>query len=370
MNSVGCDIEANLALYEIDRYGTTRIRDRRALSSAANLKESTARRLVLETAFCSDRNITELESLNSFESVFGIESERERFVAKICNPLQNEIGMSRLVQASGEPVSPPLLEVHEPGIAIFPRCEPYLNELNVFEDWGLLQVQLREAADLLSKIHSMDSPIGLEPSRPKVEIGRFQKISLEEYEQLPGFEVHAYVEAAQRLQRQLLYVKKVNPSCFVHGDFKFDNVVYWKRRLVAIDWESAGLGHREADLGIYIGCIVSIWLKEKSRSYSGDVSQILSEGGTGLRQCVLALASFLNYYCECGSASINVRLLMVYIGNFLLDRGLITNMLGGRFNLETMMCFKLGQLIVSKPIAIFRACKGMIGEEVGSKDLI
>lgn len=325
-----------------------------------------ARDSILESDFCKINGITDLNALNTLGTVFGIEGKHERFVAKLCDHRHDEIVINNLLAKTCQRLSAPLMAAEDSGVAIFARCEEYILDLARSYNDQRLENDLYNAAALLSRIHFIALDEGIGNSRPKVQVGRFHEISFDDYLNLPGFEINTYVEAAQAMNRHLSYVNKVPTTCFIHGDFKVDNIMIWQGQLVAIDWESAGRGHREADLGIFIGCIVSIWLKEKAISYSGDIARILSMGDVGLKQCVLAISQFLARYCSNTVSKLNYRLLGIYAGYFLLDRGLVANILGGRFNLETTMCFKLGQLLISQPIKIVKICKGLVQDELGA----
>lgn len=177
---------------------------------------------------------------------------------------------------------------------------------------------------------------------------------------LPGLDIQAYVEALQRLQGPLRYLRQARPSCFIHGDFKIDNVVLRLGQPVAIDWETAGRGHREADLGVFIASIVTLWLQEKAKTFAGQFDRILSFGDVSTRQAVMLIVTFVDAYRNGTSKKLNMRLLGLYVGTFLMNRGYVSNMVKGRFDLESLLCFKLGQSVVQKPIKFIRLCIGLV----------
>ena len=356
------DLENAIQLYEAQSYGTDSVANK--LSSRLHIKAGSGDvlRTVEQSPFLRSKRIISLESLNAFNSVFRVKTERDIYIAKILS--DDEVDVNNFLRHVGAKVSADLLSIDRDHVAFFSTCSDYLTERDIRDNNIDLRAKFAAVAQLLADIHSIKPTGSVQPSRPKVPIGRFSDISIEDYFQLPGFEIQKHVEAAQVLSVSLNYVNRVPKTCFIHGDFKFDNVMSNESRPLAIDWEAGGLGHKEADLGILIGSLISLWLREKAQAYDGDISNILSAGRISSNACMRHIACILDSYSAASNSRVNIRLIALYIGNFLLDRGLVTNALGGRFNLETTLCFRLGQSIIATPMKFARAFKGLAQNEL------
>lgn len=356
------DIEPVLSRYEQQHYGTSRVQQYLS-AQRAKLGAPSGRQRIEASPFFESRDVAGIDVLNAFETVFRVESASGIHIAKICNSRHDEIRINQILSAAHAGFVAPMLAADDAGIAVFARCEPLFDEAALEGDYAELQRNMERAAELLAEIHAL-SPEGMPRSQLKVPINRFSRLTLAEYAQLPGFEIQRYLEAAQSLQVSLAYAESAQGTCFIHGDFKFDNIMCHAGRLVAIDWETAGQGRREADLGTFLGCLATLWLKDKSRSYDGSIRGILNRGDIGLVRCVMLMDRFLSTYATHLPGRIDIHLLVLYAGKFLMDRGLVANLLGGRFNLETSLCFGLGQALIRSPLRMAALCKGLIQHEL------
>jgi hypothetical protein len=358
---MGIDLETlehDVASYERSRHGTTTVEEFVESRPPVSSRRESAKEIG-EAAFFSSRGTSNVRGLNHLDSVFSVDSGGEGYIAKFCLSSRNEVRINQILTNLGCGVNADFVAVENDVLAIFARHDVYLPDKNLFANLDALDGKISALGELLARIHRVPLTSEIPVARPKLNLDRFFQLNLHDYMQLPGLDIQAYVEALQGLQGTLRYLRLVAPDCFIHGDFKMDNVVMRQGQPVAIDWETAGRGHREADLGVFIASIVTLWLQEKAKTYAGQFENILSAGDVSTRQAVMLIAKFVDAYRSGATRKLNMRLLGLYVGIFLLNRGYVSNMLKGRFDLESLLCFKLGQSVARKPLKFIRLCIGL-----------
>lgn len=123
-------------------------------------------------------------------------------------------------------------------------------------------------------------------------------------------------------------------------------------KLLAIDWENAGLGHPSIDIGNFLGALCSLWLEFKVRNNSKGFSEILSSGSWKSAEFFQLVMSIFTTYIKYSKLDISdtERLdSLRYAGIFLMTRAWVSNSTLGRHNLHSHMCLELGLKMAKTP---------------------
>lgn len=92
---------------------------------------------------------------------------------------------------------------------------------------------------------------------------------------------------------------------FLHGDLKFDNILATADGTVVrlIDWECAGRGMPERDLGALAGSLLTETIRRAAvRDAGGEVRELLERVDEGTQKAWSAIAAFLTAYRTVSSA--------------------------------------------------------------------
>ena len=313
---------------------------------------------VLEKVF-APRRITECKELNY--KTFRITADGTVFVSKFIDADSHEAQICRLLTGYINKnnqlnfILPLETELSNNQVLTWQCINGKIDESKMFEQ------SFSQLAELMDKVISvlvkLQTSVKVDCDLYSKEImssDYFINLKAQSFEGLPGFNARKFVRHYQQISMQLKKMSQLPRNVFVHGDFKLDNVLYDEQKdsMVIIDWEKAGLGPCEVDIGNFFGALFSSWLSYKVNMFDGDFSKILTLGKWSPNQFFALIQRMWRQFegsNRTQGLEVNSELCWQFAGTFLMHRAWVSNMYGGRFNLSSKMCFDMGFDMVRNP---------------------
>lgn len=220
---------------------------------------------------------------------------------------------------------------------------------------------VRSVAAALARLHVESRGACLSGDRaPRVPramnpVPNFGSLSPAEFARMPGARFPEFFAAAQEVGGALQSLEQSwSSECFVHGDFKDDNVMVGGSEaeplVTFVDWEMAGWGDPAWDVGGMVGQFLYHWITSMKPGVGDSLRSLVQSATVPFSLVHESATAFVSTYASVANVE-NVAAFVArvvrFAGVFLFHRARTILEISGRLPPAASSCLQVGKTIIS-----------------------